>query len=77
MKYAVEFYHWARCWYLCRYGIPLDAFELAYRITLVEIEALFEIVSLNYLGRMERLDHKRLTPGEQYRQHIRNGGYRL
>lgn len=81
-----ELYHWVRCMYLSKYGVPLDAFDFVYRALICEMLIVGDMILHRYRWKLiqegllppeERLrEWHKLTPGQQYREHMRHGGYR-
>ncbi len=65
----VEVYHWFRLYYLGRYGLPIDSLDLLYRLTVVQVAVMFDVITSRYNARYEEWEH--LTPRERYIQRLK------
>jgi len=61
--------------FFVKYGL-LPEFTVMYICWYYQLKAAMELVSLRRLTMKERRQFLALSPGEQYRLHLREGGYR-
>lgn len=61
--------------FLLYLGVP-PSIAVPLMMWTAQMQALKVIVAVQYLQALERQQHLCLSPGEQYRRHLKAGGYR-
>ena len=60
---------------LTYFGINPELTTTIMQLVFIQARALFVIIWCRYLTKLY-VDHMKMTAGEQYRQHVKSGGYR-
>jgi hypothetical protein len=61
--------------YMLYLGLP-PSLAIPLGIWLAQMQTLKMMIAVRYLQAIERQRHLALSPGEQYRRHLKAGGYR-